>query len=285
MAVEPRKMLPYEEINQYNQYLDMTGTGSNSGDAYVMMPGSSIRSSTSSRTTLSTLSTYPIGRSRSASNSTTDSGIFPHLTTIIDNPSYTHDMASQHRGFRRPDSVYSNDHVYEEIKEKIDEIVSKMEKIPEADSPTYVNTTEDSEGYLVPKKSPTIEQPEEKVDKVNSPVHITKLPLPEPVATTKTEDSTDENNERPPPYSQIGSNGLVPVPSSLPSPDPGYSKVGNEEENQPDPMERYDIPRPNPPHLNDSYDIPRQNPIPVSSQPNSPSENDDVVDGLSGIIV
>ncbi|XP_064109884.1 uncharacterized protein LOC135217785 [Macrobrachium nipponense] len=290
IAVEPRKKLSAELHHRgyYNQYLDMSGSGSNVGDGYIMMPGSSIRSSTSSRTTLSTLSTLPIGRSRSASNSTTDSGIFPHLTTIIDNPSYNPGAVSGRRLPHRPDSVYSNDHVYEEIKDKIDEIISKMENIPEINSPTYTNTAVDSEGYLVPKISPSntmLELTEEK----NLPMETAEIPVTNNSTCTdvQTIQSANELHERPP-YSVVGSSGLVlPVSTCLDQldPHPGYSKVGENIQNKSDPMEKYDIPRQIPALPINNYDIPKPNPTPVNSPLNSTLKTTDSDNGLSGIIV
>ncbi|XP_066954638.1 uncharacterized protein [Macrobrachium rosenbergii] len=290
IAVEPRKKVSADDYHKgyYNQYLDMSGSGSTAGDGYIMMPGSSIRSSTSSRTTLSTLSTLPIGRSRSASNSTTDSGIFPHLTTIIDNPSYNPGAPSDRRLPHRPDSIYSNDHVYEEIKEKIDEIISKMENIPEVNSPTYTNTAEDSEGYLVPKISPSntkLELTEEK----NLPAETAQIPLTNTNTSTdvQTIQSANELHERPH-YSVAGSSGLVLPISTYQGqldPHPGYSKVGENIQNKSDPMEKYDIPRQIPALPINNYDIPRPNPTPVNSPSNSTLKSTVSENGLSGIIV
>lgn len=294
MAVEPRKKLPFidQHFGHYNHYLDMTGSESSVGDGYIMMPGSSLRSSTSSRTTLSTISTLPIGsRSRSASNSTTSSGSFPHLTTIINNPSYNPDIAFHQTGLNRPDSVYSSDHLYEEIKEKIEEH-GIMEKILEAESPTYTNIVEDCEGYMIPKKSPSTDLSKEQSDKKNISVHITQTPLPDPKngTTNNTENAQISNtsNEQPPPYSRISSNNLVPIasPSTATSGlDPGYSRVGNNTESHSDPMERYDVPRPRTSTPMDNYDVPRQNPSPVHPQPNVSSPDETEEDGLTGIIV
>ncbi|KAK7077227.1 hypothetical protein SK128_002585, partial [Halocaridina rubra] len=277
MAVEPRKKLPFEEnhFNHYTQYLDMSGTGSTIGDGYIMMPGSSIRSSTSSRTTLSTLS---LGRSRSASNSTTSSANFPHL---IDNPSYNLNVSIQQRGLPRPSSLYSTDHVYEEIKEK-------MELIPEADTPTYTNTVEDFEGYLIPKHSPITDAKHEENINLASPI---KTSSPDPSKTSNKILNKDEllgyHEERPPPYSQIGD--LVQTGSQTQNPKElpiGYSRVGNDNATVPvDPMDRYDIPRPIPYNPIDSYDVPRQIPISVQSQTITTVEDKTLGNGLTGIIV
>ncbi|XP_042243226.1 uncharacterized protein LOC121880171 [Homarus americanus] len=292
MAVEPRKKLPpqYTDLDHYNQYLDMTGVGS-SVDGYIMMPGSSIRSSASSRTTLSTLSTLPIGRSRSASNSTTISADSPHVSTVVDNPSYDPDVAVDRRGFNlsRPPSTYSTYHIYEEIKEKKDDS-AKMEKIVEAttpESPTYTNTIEDCEGYMIPKKSSSSEalpvpQPQETLET------IYKLPLPDP-----TQDNTSGNTPiqskasdtgQAPPYSRIGESGLVPAsPITQTSiiPGPGYSRVGTPG----DPMERYDTPRPVPSDPMEQYDVPRHLPSGEILQPNIPVTTEVSVNGLEGTIV
>ncbi|XP_068202069.1 uncharacterized protein [Palaemon carinicauda] len=291
IAVEPRKKIPFDDYQRgyYNQYLDMSGSGSNAGDGYIMMPGSSIRSSTSSRTTLSTLSTLPISRARSASNSTTDSGIFPHLTTIIDNPSYNPGTISDRRLPHRPDSVYSNDHVYEEIKEKIDDFINKMENIPEVNSPTYTNTAKDSDGYLVPKLSPLNSMPE-KTEEKDLSESIVKSPLPD----TCTNDEHKQNiqcankPDKAPSYSVVGSNDLVPTTSTYQihqDPQPGYSKVGEDTQKQSDPMEKYDVPRPIPELPVSNYDTPKPNPTPVNSQSNTTLQSTISIDELSGIIV
>ncbi|KAK8746254.1 hypothetical protein OTU49_017327 [Cherax quadricarinatus] len=291
MAVEPKKKLPmkYMDLDQYNQYLDMSVTGS-ATDGYIMMPGSSIRSSSSSRTTLSTVSTLPIGRSRSASNSTSISSGTPHWSTAVDNPSYNPDV-SDPREFPlpRPSSIYSADHVYEEIKEKKDNS-EKMEKIVEAttpETPTYTNIVEDCEGYMIPKMSPSNEilpMPQ----KHETHIPFSKLPLPDPPQGNNTSTTPSEfqmsTADPAPPYSRLGQSGLVPAsPTSQSSVNlgPGYSRIGS----LADPMERYDTPRPIPSDPVERYDVPRRVPSEAPLQSNIPILTKVTVNGLEGTIV
>lgn len=290
LAVEVRKAkLPCLPLEQYNQYLDMSGNASE--DGYIMMPGSSIRSSTTSRTTLSTLSTLPCGRSRSASSSTTLSVEFPHLTNHADNPSYSASPLPV-----RPDSLYKPDHVYEEIKEK--DPNEKMEKITEVTTPvtpTYTNITADSEGYLVPRKTPPSEVLLAKLTK-----ECSRPPLPSPPLVQQNDNLEAEPLTSPKeanPYSRIGECGLVPAspttpPSVSPSqqspmssvqqpsnnPGPGYSRVGST-----DPMERYDTPRPFNPM--EGYDIPRAVQTATALQSNIPVPTEVCTETLPGTIV
>nr|XP_045601254.1 uncharacterized protein LOC123759991 isoform X1 [Procambarus clarkii] len=291
MAVEPIKKRPqqYIDLDHYNQYLDMTGTGSNA-DGYIMMPGSSIRSSTSSRTTLSTVSTLPIGRSRSASNSTSVSDGTPHWSTAIDNPSYNPDVDfDKNFPLNRPTSVYSTDHVYEEIKEKKDNS-GKMEKIVEAttpETPTYTNIIEDSEGYMIPKQSPSSEnQPVAQFPDTQK--SISKLPLPAPPQAINTSiipiQSQASTGNQTPPYSRLGQSGLVPgSPTCPPSSNlgPGYSRIGSLS----DLMERYDTPRPIPSDPMERYDVPRHVPTEVTFPSNIPISTEVSVKGLDGTVV
>lgn len=292
MTVEPRKKLPlqYVDLDHYNQYLDMSVSGS-ANDGYIMMPNSSIRSSTSSRTTLSTVSTLPVGRSRSASNSTTISGGSPHLTTLVDNPSYNPDDALDRKGIHlsRPDSLYSTDHVYEEIKEKKDDF-GKMEKIEEAttpETPTYTNILEDCEGYMIPKKSPSSDALPT-LQLKETPKTFPKLPLPNPPQSNK-DDTTLIQSQVPSAgqgshYSRIGQNGLLPASSICLSSEnlgPGYSRLGTPT----DPMERYDTPRPPANDPMERYDVPRNIPTESSLQPDIPVSTEVCVDGLTGTIV
>lgn len=291
MAVEPRKKpLNYVDLQDYSQYLDMTkGTASDGG--YIRMSGSSLRSSTSSRTTLSTLSTLPVGRSRSASNSTSLSDSSPHLGTVMDNPSYNMDAALAGRGVAlpRPASVYSNDHVYEEIKEKKDD-VQMMDKIEEASpavTPTYTNTSEDYQGYMIPKKSPSTEPlPCTPAMKTKG-----KPPLPDlPVLHSHLLPPRDTADEIAPAYSRIGEAGLFPGGVGAPTPSPlgpGYSRVGTASQ---DPMEAYDTPRAIPTAVPaadplEGYDIPRRTDSEVSLQPPPVMSPEECADGLVGTIV
>jgi len=282
LAVEVRKKrLPCLPLDQYNQYLDMSGTSS-SIDGYIMMPGSSLRSSTTSRTTLSTLSTLPCGRSRSASSSTTLSFDFPHLTNHVDNPSYA---ASPHHN--HPDSIYKPDHVYEEIKEK--DPSEKMEKIPEVTTPvtpTYTNILADSEGYLVPRRSPPCEALLAKLTQESSrpPIPVPEPPHLEPSELLQVE-SDMASPDQATPYSRIGECGLVPATPTQQSPTnpgPGYSRVGSVS-----PVEGYDTPRPRPRPFSpmEGYDIPRKVPTEVALQSNIPVSNDQCVTTLPGTIV
>ncbi|KAK3864778.1 hypothetical protein Pcinc_029558 [Petrolisthes cinctipes] len=293
LAVEVRKKrLPCLPFEQYNQYLDMSGNSSE--DGYVMMPGSSLRSSTTSRTTLSTLSTLPCGRSRSASSSTTLSVEFPHLTNHVDNPSYNASPLPA-----RPDSLYKSDHVYEEIKEK--DPTEKMEKITEVTTPvtpTYTNITADSEGYLIPRKTPPSEALLAKLTK-----ECSRPPLPPPPLVQPNEDPDVEPLTSPKeanPYSRIGECGLVPASPTNPSPvspsqqspissvqqssnnpGPGYSRVGSV--SPVDPMERYDTPRPFNPM--EGYDIPRAVQTATALQSNIPVPTEVCMETIPGTIV
>ena len=258
------------DLDHYNQYLDMTGSDTTSG-SYVMMPPSSLRSSTSSRTTLSTLSTLPIGRARSASSSTILSRASPGLGNMLDNPSYDPNTISNDDSACSDVSYYA-DHIYEEIKDKRDEL-AKMEKILEATTPTYTNLLQDSEGYLVPKKSTGSDTT------LAHPVcHISDVLSQHTLPRQKTESPVTSSTEQAPPYSRVGQCGLVPAsstPETAATPGPGYSRVGSGDaagEGMPtDPMER--------------YDVPRSSPTPVPLPLNIPVSSEAYVNGLAGIIV
>lgn len=268
LAVDSVKSSPAKcvDLDQYNQYLDMTGSD-NISSSYVMMPPSSLRSSMSSRTTLSTLSTLPAGRSRSASSSTALSRASPCPGNSMDNPSYDPSDAPA-----CPDNFYA-DHIYEEIKDKRDEL-TKMDKIPEVTTPTYTNMLQDYEGYLVPKNNTTTEIIT--AHPVNDSPNVLSLhTLPRPKAKSP---AISPSNEQAPPYSRVGQCGLVPAsptPEAVPSPGPGYSRVGSEnltEENiLTDPMER--------------YDVIRSSPRPVTLPLNIPVSSEAYTSGLTGITV
>lgn len=261
----PAKGVKGVDVDQYDQYLDMTGSDNVSG-SYVMMPPSSLRSSMSSRTTLSTLSTLPVGRARSASSSTVLSKASHSPGNLMDNPSYDPSEAPN-----CPDTLYFADHIYEEIKDKREE-PTKMDKIPEVATPTYTNMLQDYEGYLVPKNTPSSEI--HSSHPLSPSTHALSMhTLPRPKAESPA-------TEQAPPYSRVGECGLVPASPSqeaAPSlgPGPGYSRVGSEnsiEDNVlTDTMEGYDEPRfpPRPVHLPLN--------IPVSSEA--------YINGLAGITV
>ncbi|XP_050736693.1 uncharacterized protein LOC127008557 [Eriocheir sinensis] len=269
LAVDSVKSSPAKcvDLDQYNQYLDMTGSDNISG-SYVMMPPSSLRSSMSSRTTLSTLSTLPVGRSRSASSSTVLSRASPGPGNLMDNPSYDPSDAPA-----RPDNLYYADHIYEEIKDKHEEL-TKMDKIPEVTTPTYTNTLQDYEGYLVPKNNTSSEKIT--AHPVNdSPNALSLHTLPRPKAESP---AVSPGTEQAPPYSRVGQCGLVPAsptPEAVPSPGPGYSRVGsgnlNGENILTDPME--------------GYDVIRSSPRPVPLPLNIPVSSEAYTNGLTGITV
>lgn len=292
MAVEPRKKRPlnYVDLQDYSQYLDMS-KGSASDGGYIRMSGSSLRSSTSSRTTLSTLSTLPVGRSRSASNSTTLSDGSPHLGTVVDNPSYNADavLAGRGVGIPRPASVYSNDHVYEEIKEKKEEVpaMGKIEEASPAVTPTYTNTSEDYQGYMIPKKSPSSEP----LPCVPAMLPKGKPPLPDlPALHSHLLPPRDAADEAAPSYSRVGEGSSFPSGVGAPTPSPlgpGYSRVGTATQ---DPMEAYDTPRPIPTAVLaadplEGYDTPRRTGSEASLQPLPVLSPEVCADALVGTIV
>lgn len=271
LAVDSVRSSPAKcmDLDQYDHYLDMTGSDNVSG-SYVMMPPSSLRSSMSSRTTLSTLSTLPVGRARSASSSTILSRASVGPGNMMDNPSYDpNDIPT------RPDSLIYADHIYEEIKDK-HEGPAKMEKIPEVTTPTYTNTLQDYEGYLVPKKIPdSVAISANPVSHSMNPLSMHTLPRPKAESP-----ATSPATEQAPPYSRVGQCGLVPAsptPEAVPSPGPGpgYSRVGSGnptgEHASTDPME--------------GYDVPRSSPTPVTLPLNIPVSSEAYVNGLAGIYV
>lgn len=269
LAVDSVKSSPAKcmDLDQYNQYLDMTGSDNISG-SYVMMPPSSLRSSMSSRTTLSTLSTLPVGRSRSASSSTVLSRASPGPGTVMDNPSYDPNDAPT-----RPDTLYHVDHIYEEIKDKREEL-AKMEKIPEVTTPTYTNTVQDYEGYLVPRKTISSEMiTAHSASHSTNPLSMHTLPKPKAESP-----AVSPASEQAPPYSRVGQCGLVPAsptPEVGHSPGPGYSTVGSGnptgENILTDPME--------------GYDVIRSSPRPVPLPLNIPVSSEAYINGLTGITV
>lgn len=271
LAVESMKSSPAKcvDLDQYNQYLDMTGSDNTSG-SYVMMPPSSLRSSTSSRTTLSTLSTMPAGRARSASSSTMLSRASPSPGNLLDNPSYDPNNESNDAP-PCPDSLDFADHIYEEIRDKREE-QAKMEKIMEAINPTYSNIVQDCDGYLIPRKSTdgVMAHPVSHSSNV-----LSQHTLPRPKAESPV---TSPSTDQAPPYSRVGQCGLVPAsptPETAANPGPGYSRVGSEDsagdDRHTDPMQGYDVPRSSPTAV----------PLPL----NIPVSSEAYVNGLAGIIV
>ncbi|XP_063862573.1 uncharacterized protein LOC135101975 isoform X1 [Scylla paramamosain] len=283
LAVESMKSSPAKskDLDCYNQYLDMTGSNDSAG-SYVMMPPPSLRSSVSSRTTLSTLSTLPIGRARSASSSTMLSRASPGPHNMLDNPSYDPSTLPKD-GFSRQDSSFYTDHIYEEIKEKCEEL-DKMEKMPEAINPTYTNLLQDCEGYLVPRKSPDGE-----MTQAHPVFHSNNVLSQHTLPRQTIKAPVNSNTEQAPPYSRVGQCGLVPAsptPETAANPGPGYSRVGSGNSDgdamPTDPMERYDVPRSSP------VAVPLPLNIPVSSEAyvNGLEVSSEVyANGLEGTIV
>ncbi|CAL4126128.1 unnamed protein product [Meganyctiphanes norvegica] len=280
----------YSEIDSnYTKYLDMSGIGTPS-DGYIRISDDVTRAS--NRTILSNVSTLPMRRDRSVSNSTTSttlSAITPGGSSHnFDNPSYNSE-SNNINGFCQPEAIYP-EHLYEEIKERpqpkedeskpgkmdIIEEVKTPETTPEIlspETPTYSNTVEDYNGYMIPKdkNSITSDAKEKKeVKKINNPVQ--KPALPTPKGSQESLNSL-QNGSTPitvvaPPYSCIGDTGLVPLhPAIQAINNEGYSRVGTVIPNSTDiynipnnipinPMDNYDTPR-----NIESYDVPRNIPV------------------------
>lgn len=285
----------YSEIDSpYTKYLDMSGMGT-PDSGYIRISDDATRDSTR---TMSSASTLPMRRDRSVSNSTTStilSAITPAgLPNNFDNPSYSNTDSNTIKCHSRPESVYP-DHLYEEIKErpkpKADENKLKMSiieevKTPETSSetvtpetPTYANTTEDYNGYMIPKQKNGTKSDE----KENEDVKIINTPPKKPVLHTPKGSQTSLNSLKDgpgevltstpvtvvaPPYSRIGDTGLVPLHPALQAiNNEGYSRVGTVIPNSTDiynipnnipinPVENYDTPR-----NIESYDVPRNIPV------------------------
>ena len=200
----------YTDLDHYNQYLDMSGNGSTL-DGYIVMPTSSVRSSASSGTTISTVSTLPMDRSRSLSSATTTSNLSSNSSnqgnTTFDNLSFMPDTK-----INRPLSLYSAGHLYEEIPESRCE--EKLKMALEASHPTtpvYTNLTEDQEGYMIPSKAHNrsndllkeIEVPPE-VPPPNTQFTIKRIQKETQSESINQEVPLDSENDVAPPYCRVG---------------------------------------------------------------------------------
>ncbi|XP_076047123.1 uncharacterized protein LOC143028621 [Oratosquilla oratoria] len=314
-----KKLAPiqYTDIEHYSHYLNMTGGSSGSTvDGYIIFPSASVRSSTSSHTTMSTLSTLPAGsRSRSASAGTTGSDIsVSNFTRSFENPSYHPDSLSHLAGaaLGRDSFVYNTNHLYEEIKERIEE---EEEKTP---SPVYTNLVHENEGYLIPNNSPASPQTTSQ-DLALTPSTPQKAAKPEvlskPAALTKS-NSDIITPTSPPLISEISKTKLPGSNPELYGAQQGhsdhhpagentrhedqmaritpYSRVGLDGNIEPIEADLDTISLPKtgysrvgiaPAETSEAYDIPPHRPERVKRTISDPVDTEVRVDGLVGIVV